>query len=1271
MSSSTEPMIDEDDIEPKEEIVKIPIHPRIEKTFVENDKRQKRVPKMLSRKKIKKIREQKRKELEQKRKEITLKILQELQEERLSKGENPNVTKKDPELISRVDEALKETGLVEEEIFEQESQEDETEVRFVEKAPKYEKIFGHRIEILPKRFEGEKIKPKPYHKSRLTHQDSIMMKKIKLQPLKERPKDMPIRLWEDLKERGEMRDLFDVELMVPFKTGRKTKQKKFQLKRPKRVKFSEFVEERKIPKTRTLKYKVAALPEPKTMYEQDVPKLMREFVKKEIELLIGAKSGKKQPQIESITQLESKNSYMQRMKEVVAWNNFGDKINSEVKKREKLLRQRAEGRAEQMLNPEFIADELQRLYGKDFFNLNIYEMIRVLSTTKSITLFSVLLVRHLRSILLSEEVSIPSFKRGVLTEHLIDRFINLDKRKKSLKKIANELNTTIENVKLLNKMMGISSKKGKTEKAEKTTEKLPKGVTQSMMTKLRNISNKYISVKSLAFRLGTDESTVKKMLTILKSEEKRVERKKDVSPETKNVIVGDKLANILAEFIVNFYKTHKPNKDVIYNRLVLDEKQRRFDILLKKFKLTKEQKDMINREYDELSKDAPKPKVTPKGKERNDVLRYENWAYENSTNVFDYLYMALFPVMYISERYLGRYAKFISEVVKFGRLSILEMPEASLTWLFPELAMNTQLSDDEFKKALKIIEEIHKTAINDFIERYIELQDLTRRRYQTGIRIHDDRISKYIVSIHEKCENDGYENTVNKKGELIHDESEQIPLKKLVICMDDKKKFSCQSIDMIIRRHKAGMTNPFTGKKYPEKLINRFKKRYAQRFKMLKPLVIPEPRTVEDISYEDETFDTQKVITNPTTDGELETALKRFWGYESVVVFLGKRKGKDRISEFAIEKVRLTRHETNSKVLVYDDIRSFSTYPATFFGVKKGKLPMMAVISGKYVKRKMTKDELMKRLGIPTLEQPKKSEPEYPHFIVRTNDDELIDDLSYYSSVDVKKSNTKLSVKEMVYDLKNMKKVKGNKDIETLANEFSGLGKSNSPEKDIKDPYPLEDVQMMDHIYFGSGCKSPYHKLSNLYAAPIKLCPEDVTESMVKVNPNISEWLTECVVFPSAEHLWHSFKSKDIETFKMFYGDGKLAKFDEESFKPMYKEKSGAKYKWWSKKNMSGIIPKVATGKIGMKKYGLELISKNERLDAELEKSIWMDILLQKYKQNEKLGKLLKSTKDKTLVEFSRMAKSKGSYWGGLVYDGKLYGTNIMGQYLMAVREQL
>jgi len=181
-----------------------------------------------------------------------------------------------------------------------------------------------------------------------------------------------------------------------------------------------------------------------------------------------------------------------------------------------------------------------------------------------------------------------------------------------------------------------------------------------------------------------------------------------------------------------------------------------------------------------------------------------------------------------------------------------------------------------------------------------------------------------------------------------------------------------------------------------------------------------------------------------------------------------------------------------------------------------------------------------------------------------------------------------------------------------------------------------------------------------------------MSDIMKEEYPNLEEWLNEGLEFSSSEHLWQALKATDEKTFLKFIVGGEYDAMNAKLFERMDKKVNGNnKVTYWSKKNNVGIIPKMVSThskELGLKNYkvkDLYLSEKNQEI-------IWLDILRQKYVQNQVLKTLLLSTDNKYLLEFDKGAKRSNSYWGGYIDDeNNLYGKNTMGNYLMLLRQEL
>lgn len=114
------------------------------------------------------------------------------------------------------------------------------------------------------------------------------------------------------------------------------------------------------------------------------------------------------------------------------------------------------------------------------------------------------------------------------------------------------------------------------------------------------------------------------------------------------------------------------------------------------------------------------------------------------------------------------------------------------------------------------------------------------------------------------------------------------------------------------------------------------------------------------------------------------------------------------------------------------------------------------------------------------------------------------------------------------------------------------------------------------------------------------------------------------------------------------------------------------KIAYWSNKNLIGIVAKMASKPKHALKLGLTFTEDNFN-GVEVMRSI----IPHKFEQNPKLKKILLSTNEHELVEFSRTVKYKHEkgqqeeFWCGIYVNGTLYGHNKMGQLLMEVRDKL
>jgi predicted NAD-dependent protein-ADP-ribosyltransferase YbiA (DUF1768 family) len=238
---------------------------------------------------------------------------------------------------------------------------------------------------------------------------------------------------------------------------------------------------------------------------------------------------------------------------------------------------------------------------------------------------------------------------------------------------------------------------------------------------------------------------------------------------------------------------------------------------------------------------------------------------------------------------------------------------------------------------------------------------------------------------------------------------------------------------------------------------------------------------------------------------------------------------------------------------------------------------------------------------------------------------------------------------------------------------------------------PVYSLSMSEYYYFGSGSSAPYHRFSNFHHAPIRVAAKDVTESMAQLSPELRSWIGDIggfFVFPSAEHVWHALKAKNVATLLRFTSHGDLGQWSASFFtRVMPKalqgtsaglERGKKKMAYWHKKGNIGIMAKMAANPKYTKAMGFDpradMNYGRETLEEDLERRVWLSIHHLKYSQHAALRTLLLETGETPLIEFDRagIRNPSKTKWGGCVDEkGVLHGQNKMGMYLMLYRRKI
>jgi predicted NAD-dependent protein-ADP-ribosyltransferase YbiA (DUF1768 family) len=230
--------------------------------------------------------------------------------------------------------------------------------------------------------------------------------------------------------------------------------------------------------------------------------------------------------------------------------------------------------------------------------------------------------------------------------------------------------------------------------------------------------------------------------------------------------------------------------------------------------------------------------------------------------------------------------------------------------------------------------------------------------------------------------------------------------------------------------------------------------------------------------------------------------------------------------------------------------------------------------------------------------------------------------------------------------------------IQLLKNERSLKEKKVTPKKGL--------ILSSKPFIFYSGAKEDKdnsHQFSNLYE---------------------SEVILDGYNFPSAEHAFQSQKYPDVR--HRFAMGGDLSTFSGLSYfyprmshdtdpKKM-KNTAEGKTKYWSKKNMVGIVAKMC-----QKNHQKAVLPPPKPITMEMKLLFFRAILLSKFNSNTVLKQRLVETGNRYLLEFCRGAQRREKLggdperWGGIAVQTEegfiLFGDNTMGNLLMELRSQI
>jgi hypothetical protein len=236
-----------------------------------------------------------------------------------------------------------------------------------------------------------------------------------------------------------------------------------------------------------------------------------------------------------------------------------------------------------------------------------------------------------------------------------------------------------------------------------------------------------------------------------------------------------------------------------------------------------------------------------------------------------------------------------------------------------------------------------------------------------------------------------------------------------------------------------------------------------------------------------------------------------------------------------------------------------------------------------------------------------------------------------------------------------------------------------------------------------------------------------IVPDLMAVQPRLAEFVravvdkqpagkrVSIIGWPSREHCWQSLKANNAETFARFLRVpfvGDLAQWTPdwlhavaiadnggESAMERREERLGSlavkalrcklslratkRYKKAKAKGNIGLYAKLAANPKYAQAFGLaegDLDYSREQLTPEIERNCWLAILRLAFIGNPDLRDLLvKETKNRLIVEHNKEAGQKAvlsgekaaPHWGGLVKGAVVVGDNVMGRYLMEIRDEL
>ena len=216
--------------------------------------------------------------------------------------------------------------------------------------------------------------------------------------------------------------------------------------------------------------------------------------------------------------------------------------------------------------------------------------------------------------------------------------------------------------------------------------------------------------------------------------------------------------------------------------------------------------------------DSPPP---PDADLRAAVALFEREVFDaHQHSLLNYMQAAALPIVFLdSANPVGASAAFFRAKVKSGAFAVRKLHEATIAHLWPEFAMNTALSAQQFGYVVALAQKVLYRQIVELLREFL-LRAVPGRRAFRATRAGPpaENLAALLVDPRKACRAPNSGASARRVA---------IPLGDLVICYSGKA-FTCHSeteVRNLVRRDGAAAVNPDSGKPFPAAFIERIQRR--------------------------------------------------------------------------------------------------------------------------------------------------------------------------------------------------------------------------------------------------------------------------------------------------------------------------------------------------------------------------------------------------------------------------------------------------------------